>query len=92
MKNHTFHIYKTVHHCEARYDFLDLPVYWTIGHSIGKSVFLFEYELYDGYQGNIYGEIDVDIGRTDISKLFHGRQNDALVLCTYWTMPNRFCI
>lgn len=63
-----------------------------IGHSIDKNVFVFGYESYDGYQGNIYVENDVNIGRTGISKLFHDRQNDALKLCMYWTMPNKFCI
>lgn len=54
-----------------------------IGHRIDKNVFVFGYELYDGYQGNIYGESDENIGRTDISKRFHDRQNDVLRLCMY---------
>lgn len=54
-----------------------------IAHRIGKNVFVFGYEWCDGYLGNIYGESDENIGRTDISKLVHDRQNDVLRLCTY---------
>lgn len=72
------------------YGFEGHQVYWMIGHSIDKNVFLFGYELYDGYQGNIYDGSDENIGHTDISKLSHDRQNDVLRLCMYWTMRNIF--